>query len=134
VTWTGAGMFDHRRPLPVLLFGGAIFWIVVSRLPAVANSFELRVLLSVSIGIVISHDVVLDLSALLAQAVRRSIVPRTPAAIAPRLRQSSSTAPAAAPATLAWRRQRGRNPRLRADADLIRIVRGNADQSNRSTD
>lgn len=46
MTWTGARIFDHRRPLPVLLFGGAILWIVLSRLPGFADSFELRVLLS----------------------------------------------------------------------------------------
>jgi diguanylate cyclase (GGDEF)-like protein len=46
MTWTGARIFDHRRPLPVLLFGGAILWIVMSRLPGFADSFDLRVLLS----------------------------------------------------------------------------------------
>lgn len=44
--WTGARVFDHRRPLPVLLFGGAILWIILSRLPGLAGSFDLRVLLS----------------------------------------------------------------------------------------
>ena len=37
LTWTGARVFDHRRPLPILLFGGAALWLVVSRLPAVAD-------------------------------------------------------------------------------------------------
>ena len=45
-TWTGARVFDHRRPQPILLFGGAVLWLIASRIPAVANSFNLRVLLS----------------------------------------------------------------------------------------
>jgi hypothetical protein len=31
VTWTGARVFDHRKPLPVLLFGGAALWLVACR-------------------------------------------------------------------------------------------------------
>jgi diguanylate cyclase (GGDEF)-like protein len=46
LTWTGARVFDHRRPLPILMFGGAALWLVVSRIPAVANWWDLRVLLS----------------------------------------------------------------------------------------
>jgi diguanylate cyclase (GGDEF)-like protein len=49
VTWTGARVFDHRRPLPVLLFGGAALWLVVSRLPSFASSWDLRVLTSCGI-------------------------------------------------------------------------------------
>ena len=45
-TWTGARVFDHRRPQPILLFGGAVLWLIASRIPAVADSFNLRVLLS----------------------------------------------------------------------------------------
>jgi diguanylate cyclase (GGDEF)-like protein len=45
-TWTGARVFDHRRPQPILLFGGAVLWLIASRMPAVADSFSLRVLLS----------------------------------------------------------------------------------------
>ncbi len=45
-TWTGARVFDHRRPQPILLFGGAVLWLIISRIPAVADSFGLRVLLS----------------------------------------------------------------------------------------
>ena len=45
-TWTGARVFDHRRPQPILLFGGAVIWLIASRIPAVADSFNLRVLLS----------------------------------------------------------------------------------------
>jgi diguanylate cyclase (GGDEF)-like protein len=46
LTWTGARVFDHRRPLPILMFGGAALWLVVSRIPAIANWWDLRVLLS----------------------------------------------------------------------------------------
>ena len=46
LTWTGARVFDHRRPLPVVLFGGAALWIVLCRIPGIANSWDIRVLLS----------------------------------------------------------------------------------------
>jgi diguanylate cyclase (GGDEF)-like protein len=46
LTWTGARVFDHRRPLPILLFAGAAVWLVVGRLPSVASSWEMRALLS----------------------------------------------------------------------------------------
>jgi len=46
VTWTGARVFDHRRPQPMLLFGGVALWLVVSHLPSVAGSWDLRALLS----------------------------------------------------------------------------------------
>jgi diguanylate cyclase (GGDEF)-like protein len=49
LTWTGARVFDHRRPLPVVLFGGAALWLVVSRLPSFASSWDLRVLMSCGI-------------------------------------------------------------------------------------
>ncbi|MGH6672890.1 MAG: GGDEF domain-containing protein [Xanthobacteraceae bacterium] len=45
-TWTGARVFDHLRPRPVLLFAGAALWLVVCRMPAVETSFNIRVLLS----------------------------------------------------------------------------------------
>ncbi len=46
LTWTGARVFDHRRPLPILLFGGAALWLIISRIPVVAGSWDVRVLLS----------------------------------------------------------------------------------------
>jgi diguanylate cyclase (GGDEF)-like protein len=46
LTWTGARLFDHRRPRPVLMFAGALLWLVTSRIPAFNDSFELRMLLS----------------------------------------------------------------------------------------
>jgi diguanylate cyclase (GGDEF)-like protein len=49
LTFTGARIFDHRRPRLVLLFGGAIVWLALSRLPGFAGSFNARVLLSAGI-------------------------------------------------------------------------------------
>ncbi|MGA8495651.1 MAG: GGDEF domain-containing protein [Xanthobacteraceae bacterium] len=46
VTWTGARVFDHRKPNWILLFGGAAFWLVLSRIPAIQGSWDLRMLLS----------------------------------------------------------------------------------------
>jgi diguanylate cyclase (GGDEF)-like protein len=46
VTWTGARVFDHRRPLPILLFGGATLWLIACRVPAFVQAYDLRVLLS----------------------------------------------------------------------------------------
>ena len=40
LTWTGARVFDHRRPLPILLFGGAALWLVLCRIPSVAGSWD----------------------------------------------------------------------------------------------
>ena len=44
VTWTGARFFDHRRPLPVLIVAGPAIWLVASRLPGFAASFDVRTL------------------------------------------------------------------------------------------
>jgi diguanylate cyclase (GGDEF)-like protein len=46
LTWAGARVFDHRKPQPMLLFAGAIVWLLLCRVPAVAGSWDLRVLLS----------------------------------------------------------------------------------------
>ena len=53
VTWTGARLFDHRRPQPVLLFAGAAFWLVACRIPGFGDSFDVRVL--VSSGIITAY-------------------------------------------------------------------------------
>jgi diguanylate cyclase (GGDEF)-like protein len=53
LTWTGARVFDHRRPRPVLLFGGAMLWLIASRIPGFADSFDVRVL--VSSGIITAY-------------------------------------------------------------------------------
>jgi diguanylate cyclase (GGDEF)-like protein len=46
LTWTGARVFDHRRPMPMLMFGGAALWLVCCRIPVIAVSWDLRVLMS----------------------------------------------------------------------------------------
>ena len=46
VTWTGARLFDHRKPQFVLLFAGAALWLVACRIPGFTESLDLRVLLS----------------------------------------------------------------------------------------
>ena len=40
LTWTGARVFDHRRPLPILLFGGAALWLVFSHVPGRCRLFQ----------------------------------------------------------------------------------------------
>ncbi len=49
VTWTGARVFDHHRPQPILLFGGAALWLIACRVPGFAQSYDLRVLMSSAI-------------------------------------------------------------------------------------
>src|SRR5271168_1452141 len=44
LTWTGARVFDHRKPMPILLFGGAALWLVLCRIPAFAAAWDLRML------------------------------------------------------------------------------------------
>jgi diguanylate cyclase (GGDEF)-like protein len=53
LTWTGARVFDHLKPQPLLLFGGAALWLVLCRMPLVAGSFNMRVL--VSSGIITAY-------------------------------------------------------------------------------
>jgi diguanylate cyclase (GGDEF)-like protein len=53
LTWTGARVFDYRPPKPILLFGGAALWLVVCRVPWIADTFDLRVL--VSSGIITAY-------------------------------------------------------------------------------
>ena len=45
-TWNGAREFDHRKPKWILVFGGAAFWLVLSHLPSIATSWDLRALCS----------------------------------------------------------------------------------------
>lgn len=49
VTWTGARVFDGRRPRPLLLVAGAALWLVGSRVAFVSESMDLRALLSAGI-------------------------------------------------------------------------------------
>jgi diguanylate cyclase (GGDEF)-like protein len=53
MTWTGARVFDHRKPQFILLFGGAALWLALGRVPAIANAWDVRVL--VSAGIVTAY-------------------------------------------------------------------------------
>jgi len=53
VTWTGARLFDHRKPQYVLLFAGAALWLIACRIPGFTDSFDLRVL--VSSGIITAY-------------------------------------------------------------------------------
>ncbi len=53
VTWTGARVFDHRRPRPVLLFAGAALWFVICRMPVMTGAWDLRAL--VSSGIITAY-------------------------------------------------------------------------------
>jgi diguanylate cyclase (GGDEF)-like protein len=46
VTWTGARVFDGRSPSYIGLFGGAVLWLVVCRIPVIAHSMEARILIS----------------------------------------------------------------------------------------
>lgn len=46
VTWTGARVFDGRPPSIIGLFGGAVLWLVVCRIPIIAHSMEARILIS----------------------------------------------------------------------------------------
>ena len=46
LTWTGARLFDHRKPQFVLLFAGVALWLVACRIPGFTDSFDLRLLLS----------------------------------------------------------------------------------------
>jgi diguanylate cyclase (GGDEF)-like protein len=48
-TWTGARVFDNRRPKPILLFGGAALWLIAARIPAFADAFDVRILASSAI-------------------------------------------------------------------------------------
>src|SRR3974377_2138950 len=42
VTWTGARLFDHRKPQFVLLFAGAALWLLARPVPGVSQPPQLR--------------------------------------------------------------------------------------------
>jgi diguanylate cyclase (GGDEF)-like protein len=46
VTWTGARVFDGRPVEPIYLVTGAVLWLLVCRLPAVADNNDLRSLIA----------------------------------------------------------------------------------------
>ena len=49
VTWTGARVFDGRPVEPVYLVTGAVLWLVICRLPVLANAMDVRALISTGI-------------------------------------------------------------------------------------
>ena len=53
VTWTGARVFDGRPVEPVYLVTGAVLWLLVCRLPVVAEIVEVRVF--VTSGIITAY-------------------------------------------------------------------------------
>jgi diguanylate cyclase (GGDEF)-like protein len=46
VTWTGARVFDGRPVEPVYLVTGAVLWLLVCRLPLLANAIEARAMIA----------------------------------------------------------------------------------------
>jgi diguanylate cyclase (GGDEF)-like protein len=46
MTWTGARVFDGRKPQPTYLIAGAALWLIVSRAPGFVDALDMRVLLS----------------------------------------------------------------------------------------
>src|SRR5687768_12997255 len=46
VTWTGARVFDGRRPLPLAVFAGPVVWFVVCHLPVIGGLMEVRFLVA----------------------------------------------------------------------------------------
>jgi diguanylate cyclase (GGDEF)-like protein len=46
ITWTGARVFDGRKPLPMYLVAGPVIWLVVCHLPTFTGELDLRFLLA----------------------------------------------------------------------------------------
>jgi diguanylate cyclase (GGDEF)-like protein len=49
VTWTGARLFDGRPAEPVYLVTGAVLWLLICRLPVLAEAIEVRSLIATGI-------------------------------------------------------------------------------------
>lgn len=49
VTWTGARMFDGRPAEPVYLVTGAVLWLLICRLPVLAEAIDMRSLIATGI-------------------------------------------------------------------------------------
>jgi len=49
VTWTGARLFDGRPAEPVYLVTGAVLWLLICRLPVLAEAVEVRALIATGI-------------------------------------------------------------------------------------
>jgi hypothetical protein len=46
ITWTGARVFDGRKPLPMYLVAGPVIWLIVCHLPSFTGELDLRFLLA----------------------------------------------------------------------------------------
>jgi len=46
VTWSGARVFDGRKPLPISILAGPILWVLISHLPTFTEQIDLRFLLA----------------------------------------------------------------------------------------
>jgi diguanylate cyclase (GGDEF)-like protein len=46
VTWSGARVFDGRKPLPISILAGPVLWLLVSHLPTFTEQIDLRFLLA----------------------------------------------------------------------------------------
>jgi diguanylate cyclase (GGDEF)-like protein len=49
VTWTGARVFDGRKPLPLAIVAGPLVWLIACHLPGVASQQELRFLFAAGV-------------------------------------------------------------------------------------
>src|SRR3954470_14883512 len=46
VTWSGARVFDGRKPLPISILAGPVLWLLISHLPTFTEQIDLRFLLA----------------------------------------------------------------------------------------
>ncbi|MCC6891104.1 MAG: GGDEF domain-containing protein [Hyphomicrobiales bacterium] len=46
VTWTGARVFDGRKPLPLVMVGGSALWLLVAYVPTLGDRYEIRFLIA----------------------------------------------------------------------------------------
>ncbi|MDC7788852.1 GGDEF domain-containing protein [Rhodoplanes sp. TEM] len=49
VTWTGARVFDGRRPMPIAMIAGAVLWLIGTHFAFTSTKMELRALVSAGI-------------------------------------------------------------------------------------
>jgi diguanylate cyclase (GGDEF)-like protein len=49
VTWTGARVFDGRKPLPMYVVAGPVAWLIMAHLPTFTEALDLRFLLATGI-------------------------------------------------------------------------------------
>jgi diguanylate cyclase (GGDEF)-like protein len=46
ILWTGARVFDGRKPLPIWMVAGAVLWLSVSHLPSLSGALDIRFLIA----------------------------------------------------------------------------------------